>query len=80
MYELGKLYLNNKCGADRNRAFIWFTIGGRFGSSEGKAEADRLAHALTPAQQKQAHLIVDRWIKDHPGADKSEDEEEKEER
>jgi hypothetical protein len=77
MYELGKLYLGSKCRADQNQAFIWFTIGGRFGSRESKAEAERLAQALTPAQKKRARLVVERWIQKHPGAEKEEDEEEK---
>ncbi|HXA85214.1 MAG TPA: tetratricopeptide repeat protein [Candidatus Dormibacteraeota bacterium] len=76
MYELANFYLNTKCGADRNRAFIWFTISGRFGAKEGKAEAERLARTLTPAQRKSANLIAERWIKEHPGADKDEEKEE----
>jgi TPR repeat protein len=80
MYELANLYLNTKCGADRNQAFIWFTISGQFGAKEGKAEAERLARTLTPAQKKSANLSAERWIKGHPGADKDEDQEEKEER
>jgi TPR repeat protein len=78
MYELANFYLNTKCGADRNRAFIWFTISGRFGAKEGKAEAERLARTLTPAQRKSANLIAERWIKEHPGADKEEDEKKEE--
>ena len=80
MYELANFYLNTKCGADRNRALIWFTISGRFGAKEGKAEADRLARTLTPAQRKNANQIAERWIKEHPGADKDEGQKEKEER
>jgi TPR repeat protein len=80
MYELGKLFLAGKCGVDHSRAFIWFSIGARFGSKESKGEAERAAHKLTPAQKKHAQLTADRWIKEHPGSDKVEDEEEKEER
>jgi TPR repeat protein len=75
MYELGKLHLKTRCGADRNQAFVWFTIGARFGSKESQAEAERLAHALTSAQKKRAHLIAERWIQEYPGTE--EDEEEK---
>lgn len=80
MYELGMLYLNTRCGADRNQAFVWLTIGARFGSHKGKTEAARLARALTPAQKKRDLLTVERWIKEHPDAGKDENEEEKEER
>lgn len=76
MYELGELYLS-RCGPDKDKAFTWFTIGGRFGSSESKAEAERLAHRLTLAQKKHAELAAAKWIKEHPGSDKDEDEEEK---
>jgi TPR repeat protein len=81
MYELGKLYLNAKCGPDHNQAFVWFSIGAQFGSNKGKAEAERLAHELTAAQSKHAQSIVKQWIDEHPGTDKKEDQEkEKEER
>lgn len=76
MYELGRLYLS-KCGPDKDKAFTWFTIGARFGSSESQAEAERLAHRLTLAQKKHAELAAAEWIKEHPGNDKEEDEEEK---
>ena len=83
MYELGKLYLTSKCGAHRIHAFTWFSIGGRFGSEESKAEATELARRLTLGQKKGAQIAAEQWIKDHPGADKDdkdEDEKEKEER
>jgi TPR repeat protein len=76
MYELGRLYLG-KCGPDKDKAFTWFTIGSRFGSGESKAEAEGLTHKLTPAQKKHAELAAAEWIKEHPGGDKEEDEEEK---
>jgi uncharacterized protein len=75
MYELGRLYLG-KCGPDKDKAFTWFTIGSRFGSEESKAEAEGLTHRLTPAQKKHAELAAAEWIKEHPGGDKEEDEEE----
>lgn len=76
MYELGRLYLS-KCGPDKEKAFTWFTIGARFGSSESKAEADKLSQTLSTAQKKRDQLRVAEWIKAHPGSDKEEDEEEK---
>jgi hypothetical protein len=76
MYELGRLYLN-KCGPNKEQAFTWLTIGARFGSSESKAEAEGLEHRLTPTQKKHAQLAAAKWIKEHPGSDNEEDEEEK---
>jgi TPR repeat protein len=76
MYELARLYLR-KCGPDKDKAFTWFTIAARFGSSESKAEAEGLTHRLTPAQKKHAELAAEKWIKEHPGSDKEEDEEER---
>lgn len=76
MYELGRLYLS-KCGPDRERAFTWFTIGAKFGSDESKQEADSLAVKMPATQKKRAGLAAAKWIKDHPGSDKEEDEEEK---
>lgn len=75
MYELAKLYLEQKCGADRAHSFQWFIIGARFGSSESKIEAAKLATYLSPAQRKNAELAAGQWIKKHYGARKEEDEE-----
>jgi hypothetical protein len=74
MYELGRLYLS-KCGPDKDKAFTWFTIAARFGSSESKEEADKLAAAMPAARKKHAEAIAAKWIKEHPGSDKEEDEE-----
>lgn len=76
MYELGRLYLS-KCGPDKDKAFTWFTIGARFRSSESQAEADKLAKTLSAAQKKRDELRVAEWIKEHPGSEKEEDEEER---
>ena len=76
MYELGRLY-SGKCGPDKDKAFTWFTIGARFGSNESKAEAERLSKTLSAAQKKRDEIRVAEWIKEHPGSDKEEDEEEK---
>jgi len=76
MYELGRLYLG-KCGPDKEKAFTWFTIGSRFGSQESKAEAEKLATAITATRKKHAEIAAAKWVKEHPGSDKEEDEEEK---
>ncbi len=76
MYELGRLYLS-RCGPDKDKAFTWFTIGAKFGSPESKAEAEQLVRQFTLAQKKHAEQAAAKWIKEHPGSDKEEDEEEK---
>lgn len=76
MFELARLYLS-KCGPAKDKAFTWFTIGARFGSGESQAEADKLATAMPAAQKKHAEVVAEKWIKEHPGSDKEEDEEEK---
>ncbi|HET8889143.1 MAG TPA: tetratricopeptide repeat protein [Candidatus Angelobacter sp.] len=76
MYELGRLYLS-KCGPDKDKAFTWFTIGSLFRSSESQAEAEQLGRKLSLAQKKHAEQAAAKWIKEHPGSDKEEDEEEK---
>ncbi|MGC2695192.1 MAG: tetratricopeptide repeat protein [Candidatus Angelobacter sp.] len=76
MYELGRLYLS-RCGPNRDMAFTWFSIGARFGSNESKREADKLEASIPAARRKRAQLRAAKWIKEHPGSDKEEDEEEK---
>lgn len=76
MYEMGRLYLN-KCGPNREQAFTWFIVGAKFGSQESKAEAEKLAALMPATRRKRAKLAAEKWIKDHPGSDKEEDEEEK---
>jgi hypothetical protein len=56
MFELGKLYQEKKCGIDRTQAFLRLTLGGRFGSQESQAEAERLAPLLTPARKRMCAL------------------------
>ena len=80
MLELGRLYLEKRCGADRAQAFLWFTIGARFGSQESRAEAEKLTPLLSAAKKKNARLTAEQWIKKHSGARKEEDQEEKDER
>ena len=76
MYELGRLY-SNKCGPNRELVFKWFTIGARFGSEESKKEVERMSMTMPSVQKKRAELAAAKWIKEHPGSDKEEDEEEK---
>lgn len=76
MYELGRLY-SNKCGPNRELVFKWFTIGAKFGSEESKKEVERMSMTMPSVQKKRAELAAAKWIKEHPGSDKEEDEEEK---
>ncbi|HLJ90499.1 MAG TPA: tetratricopeptide repeat protein [Candidatus Angelobacter sp.] len=77
MYELGRLHQDTTCGLDREEAFLWFQLGGRFGSQESQAAADKLAPLVPPDQQAKIARTMDRWIGRHSGAQKEEDEEEK---
>jgi TPR repeat protein len=78
MYELGKLYLTHKCGADSEQALEWFTIGFWAGSNDCKLEADKLARALPAAARKRAILAADKWFKsNHTAEEKDDDAEEK---
>jgi uncharacterized protein len=76
MYELGRLYLN-KCGPNRELVFKWFTIGAKFGSEESKKEVEKMGMTMPSVKKKRAELAAEKWIKQHPGSDKEEDEEEK---
>ena len=69
-YELGELYLSHKCGANRNAALLWFTIGARLGSEESKSQAAKLAQAVSRREKKRADEQAEKWIKDHPGIEK----------
>jgi uncharacterized protein len=74
MYELGRLYLS-KCGPNIELGFKWFTIGAKFGSEESKKEVERMA--MPSVQKRRAELAAAKWIKEHPGSDKEEDQEER---
>jgi len=76
MHELGELYLSDKCGANKSQAFLWFTIGARFGCAECKAETKKVGRLLTATQARHSRLVAEQWIKAHPGSEKQEDEEE----
>jgi uncharacterized protein len=76
MYELARLYLD-KCGPNRELVFKWFTIGAQFGSEESRKEVERMAMTMPSVQKRRAELAAAKWIKEHPGSDKEEDEEER---
>jgi TPR repeat protein len=76
MFELGQVSQSGRYGpADRERAYFWFQLAGRFGSKESQARADTLAAGLTGARKQRIDKSADAWIRRHPGADKEEDEE-----
>ena len=77
MLELGKLYLEKTCGEDRAQAFLWFTIGSRFGLQECKTEASKLAPMISPEQKTRDQVAAEQWIKKHSGARKEEEEEQR---
>lgn len=80
MYDLGKIYQSDECGArDPAQAYVWSVTGARYGSQEAQAEADKLAPLFTDSEKKAFALKIDAWAKKHTGADKDEDKEEKEE-
>lgn len=64
--ELAEIYLD-KCGADRNAALLWFTIGAQLGSEDSKAEAAKLAQTVSARQKKHADAAAEKWMKNHPG-------------
>ena len=76
MVELGRLYAM-KCGRNLEQAQKWFLIGAKSGSDESKDFAEFTARKMLPAQRKRAEIAAEKWIKDHPGSGKEEDEEEK---
>jgi TPR repeat protein len=81
MYELGRIHQSDECGVrDPAKAYVWFQTGARYGSQEARAEADKLAPLFTNSEKNAFALRIDAWAKKHTGADKEEDEEEKEER
>ena len=77
MYELGRLYLS-KCGA-KQRAGVYMVHDRRAVWIRAKAKTTRISYAasMPAAQKKHAELAAAKWIKEHPGSDKEEDEEEK---
>jgi uncharacterized protein len=74
-YELGKLYLSGKCGADRNSALLWFTIGAQLGLDDSKSEAAKLARAVSARQKKRAEAAAEKWIRNHPSLQKEKENE-----
>jgi uncharacterized protein len=83
MFELGKLYQDRKCnteGSSDSTAYMWFSLGGRFGSSRSRLAAELLSPTLKPVQKRNADLAIERWTKKYTAEQKGENEEEKEER
>jgi hypothetical protein len=80
MYELGKVYQLGDC-ASRNpkMTYRWFQTGARYGSQEARAEAEKSGSLLTGAERKAIDLRIQKWARTHTGADKYENEREKEE-
>jgi uncharacterized protein len=81
MYELGKLYLDKKCSTgapNDSTAYMWFVLAGRFGSTQGKMDAESLSTVLTPVRKRNADQAAERWLKRYAAVQKKdEDEEEK---
>jgi TPR repeat protein len=81
MYELATIYQLDECGVrDLTKAYIWSQTGARYGSKEARAEAGKLAPMFTDSQRRVFALRIDAWARKHTGADRYEDEEEKDER
>jgi uncharacterized protein len=83
MYELGKLYMEKKCpasAASDSTAYMWFVLAGRFGSAQGKMDAEILSTALTPVRKRNAGQAAERWLKRYAAVQKKENEEEEEKR
>ena len=45
-------------------SYTWFVLAGRFGSAQGKMEAEILGSALTPVQKRNADQTAERWIEE----------------
>jgi TPR repeat protein len=80
MNELGTLYMDKKCnteGSSDEAAYMWFSLGGRFGSRKSRLAAEILGPTLKPAQKRNADQAIAHWLKEY--AEKQEDEEEEKE-
>jgi uncharacterized protein len=83
MFELGKLFQERKCpteGSGNGAAYMWFSLGGRFGLSRSRLAADLLRTSLNKVQKRNADLAIERWMKNYMAEQKKESEEEEEER
>ena len=82
MFEIGKLYQEKKCAIDGPStdaaAYTWFSLGGRFGSSQSRLAAELSGSTLRPAQKRNADLAIERWMKKYTVEQKKDDEEEEE--
>lgn len=72
MYELAQLY-QTSCGPDLEAAFLWFRLGGRFGSIESERQADKLLPSLSERQKSRAEDLIAAWIERHSGAEAEDD-------
>lgn len=78
MESLGKLYQGSTCGPDKTQAYSWLLLATRFGLAQDQREADQAAEALAPKEKKTVQAAAEQWIRKHSGAQKEEDEEERE--
>ncbi len=78
MEALGKLYEGTTCVPNKIQAYTWLHLATRFGLAQPNVE--KAASALSQAEKKNADAFAERWIKKHSGAQKEEDEEERESR
>jgi TPR repeat protein len=82
MNELGKLYQSEKCPVERPAAqasYTWFVLAERFGSTQGRMNAELLGASLSLAQKRNADLAVARWLKKY-AAEHNKDEDHEEEK
>jgi len=68
MYELGRLYLAESCGVNRDQAWLWLRLAGRYGLRPAQQEADDVASRLTADQRKKGERAAENWIRKHSGA------------
>jgi TPR repeat protein len=79
MYELGKIYQSGDCSwRNPETTYRWFQTSARYGLREARAEAEKSGLLLTEAQRKAINLRIEKWAHTHTGADKFENENEKE--
>lgn len=79
MYELGKIYQSGDCSwRNPEMTYRWFQTSARYGMQEARAEAKKSGLLLTEDQRKAIDLRIEMWARKHTGADKYENEEEKE--
>jgi hypothetical protein len=61
--KLGAMFANGKGVArNNNAAYIWYGMAARLGSGPGKAERDKLAALLQPAEREQADKTINKTL------------------